>query len=119
MTKELIFVYNADSGSILAIKDYFHKIISPKTYDCNLCALTYDMLGMKSVWKETIEKTGMKTTFMHKDELKEKYSLSYDLPVILVKDEDNIKTILAAQEINRITILNELIMKLNKKLSEI
>ena len=42
---ELIFIYNAKSGIGNAFIDWAHKIISPKTYDCNLCSITYNNLG--------------------------------------------------------------------------
>ncbi|WP_232221892.1 hypothetical protein [Methanococcoides burtonii] len=44
----LIFVYNADSGLINEMKDYVHKIVSPSTYECNLCAITYGNTGIKN-----------------------------------------------------------------------
>lgn len=40
-TTTLIFVYNAKSGLISAFGDMVHKIVSPATYPCSLCALTY------------------------------------------------------------------------------
>src|SRR3989338_3721439 len=107
MENELIFVYNADSGMINAIKDYFHKVISPKTYECSLCTLTYDMLSMKSEWKKAIEKTGIKTTFLHKDELAERYSLSFELPVVLLKKGDKIVVLISAEQISKTKNLNE------------
>ena len=116
MENELIFVYNADSGMINAIKDYFHKVISPKTYECSLCTLTYDMLGMKSEWKKAIEKTGIKTTFLHKDELAERYSLSFELPVVLLKKGDKIVVLISAEQISKTKNLNELIEVINKKI---
>jgi len=118
MKRELIFVYNANSGKINAMKDYFHKVVSPKTYDCNLCALTYDVLGMKSEWKRAIEKTGLTTKFLHKDELVKKYSLDYELPAILLNEEDKIRILLCAKEINKTNNLNELIRLLNKKIGK-
>jgi hypothetical protein len=51
MSDKLIFVYNADSGILNAIKDLIHKNVSPETYPCSLCAVTYDNLGMKREWK--------------------------------------------------------------------
>lgn len=116
MAKELIFVYNADSGVMSAIKGYFHKVISPKTYDCNLCSLTYDMMGMKSEWKKTIEKTGMKTVFLHKDEFKNKYKMSVDLPAIFIRNNSSIKELISSKEINDITSLQKLIRILNRRL---
>jgi len=72
---------------------------------------------MKSEWKKAIEKTGLRTVFLHKDELEDRYSVSYELPVILIKEGNSIKTIINAQEINQVRNLNEFIIKLNKKIS--
>lgn len=74
------------------------------------------MLGMKSEWKEAIEKTGLRTLFLHKDELKDRYAVSYELPVILLKEGKSIGIILNAQEINQTRNLNELIRLLNNKI---
>ena len=46
----LVFIYNAKSGIINGIFDYVHKFVSPSTYSCNLCSLTYDNLGKKNEW---------------------------------------------------------------------
>jgi len=46
----IIFVYNADSGPINGLKDYFYKIIKPETYECNLCAVTFGNFLVKSIW---------------------------------------------------------------------
>jgi hypothetical protein len=70
---KIIFVYNADSGLLNVIKDWGHKIISPETYPCSLCALTYDNLGMRRPWREFINELGYEVEFLHRDELEEKY----------------------------------------------
>ena len=49
---ELIFIYNAESGLFNAVSDYLHKVISPDTYACSLCQITYGNLGMKKKWKD-------------------------------------------------------------------
>ena len=54
--KTLIFVYNANAGLFNMMSDYAHKIISPETYECNLCALTYGNLGMKQKWKSLFQR---------------------------------------------------------------
>ena len=118
MENELIFVYNADSGIMNAVKDYFHKVISPKTYECSLCTLTYDILGMKSEWKKAIKETGIKTIFLHKDELAERYSLSFELPVVLLKKGDKIRVLISAEQMNKIRSLNELIEIVNKTIKK-
>ena len=38
---QLIFVYRANSGPTSLALDFIHKIVSPKTYSCNLCNVTY------------------------------------------------------------------------------
>jgi hypothetical protein len=40
---KLLFVYNADSGLAAALFDSAHKLLSPQTYACNLCALTHGL----------------------------------------------------------------------------
>ena len=39
MSKEYLFVYNAKSDKLHKYLDFAHKIISPKTYACDLCSL--------------------------------------------------------------------------------
>ena len=51
LERELILVYNADSDLFSLIKDALHKILSPSTYQCNLCSLTFGMIGMRDEWK--------------------------------------------------------------------
>ncbi len=58
-TTRLIFVYNADSGLLNAVKDAIHKAISPSTYPCRLCGLTFGAVRMKSAWKEFIDGLGL------------------------------------------------------------
>jgi len=45
---QIIFVYNADSSLFANITDFAHKIVSPKTYSCNLCKLSYGKFSMKN-----------------------------------------------------------------------
>ena len=49
---ELVFCYNAKSGFKNGLIDLFHKTISPKTYPCNLCAITYTY-KKREKWKTT------------------------------------------------------------------
>ncbi|MBI4665227.1 MAG: hypothetical protein HY751_02325 [Nitrospinae bacterium] len=69
----LIFVYNAGSSLFDKITDFTHKIISPATYSCNLCMITFDSLGMKKEWADFIKTLSPPPVFLHKDEFAEKY----------------------------------------------
>lgn len=80
MSDKLIFVYNADSGVFNGIKDLIHKNVSPETYPCSLCAITYDNIGMKREWKQFVNGLGRTVEFLHRDELAEKYAIK-DVPL--------------------------------------
>ena len=45
--KKLIFIYNAKSGLVNEMIDFAHKIVSPETYECNLCAISYNTFTKK------------------------------------------------------------------------
>ena len=66
--QQLMFVYNADSGLYNALTDMAHKIFSPQTYACNLCALTYSNLGERKQWRVFIEGLKVPAIFLHRDE---------------------------------------------------
>ena len=101
MNKKLIFVYNADSGIFNTLADAAHKIFSPKTYSCNLCAITYSNLGMKSEWKAFIEKLPIKSEFLHKDQLREQYGMDdIPLPAIFILEDKIPQLLIGADKIN-------------------
>jgi hypothetical protein len=77
---DLILVYNADSSFFNIIKDVLHKIISPSTYQCNLCTLTYGTVRMKEKWKAFIDKLKILAEFLHRDDFvrKQRYTMDLD-----------------------------------------
>ena len=105
--KKLIFVYNADSGISNAIKDSIHKIFSPKTYDCNLCNLTYSPISMKSDWKKFIKSLNLETEFLHKDEFEQKYNRKGKFPAVFLLEND-FKLLINNDEMNACKDLNAL-----------
>jgi hypothetical protein len=68
MPQRLIFVYNADGGLLPGLKDAFHKILSPSTYPCSLCAVTYGATSMRPEWREFIKSLPVPVDFLHRDE---------------------------------------------------
>jgi hypothetical protein len=68
MPQRLLFVYNADGGPLAGLKDAFHKILSPATYPCSLCALTYGATSMRPEWRAFIKALPMPVDFLHRDE---------------------------------------------------
>lgn len=73
MPQRLLFVYNADAGLLAGLKDTFHKILSPTTYACALCAVTYGATRMRPEWREFIKSLPVPVEFLHRDEFARAY----------------------------------------------
>ena len=118
---ELIFVYNANSGFLNSIKDLLHKSVSPKTYDCNLCFLTYSGISQKEEWKTFINKFPLKAVFLHKDEFTKQYPkyamITY--PIVFKKEKRILKEFISAEEINKLSGLEDLKQLVQNKISEL
>ena len=117
--KKLIFVYNADSGLFSTVTDFAHKIVSPETYSCNLCKITYGNITMKSSWKDYVGSLNCEKEFLHRNEFQSRYPefKGCDLPAIFACMQDEIKMLVSAQEINAVNDIEGLKDKLNKKLN--
>jgi hypothetical protein len=116
--QQLIFVYNADSNLFSLVTDFVHKIISPKTYQCNLCKITFGSLGVKSKWRSYIQSLQTPVKFLHKDEFVHQYPklASADLPAVYKVEADKIKLIITSEEINSINSIDDLIALVDSKL---
>ncbi len=105
----LVFVYNADSGLANTLLDIGHKIVSPQTYSCNLCALTHSTFSMRDEWKQFVANIGCAVEFLHRDELAERYGLrDVPLPAIFLKTATGLQPWIGQEEINRCQSLAEL-----------
>ena len=92
---KLLFIYNANSGKINALFDAGHKLLSPRTYQCSLCALTYDVFAENTIWKTFRTESNLTMDFYHKDEFETKFpndNMIY--PAILKLEGHQITTIL-------------------------
>jgi predicted nuclease with TOPRIM domain len=123
-SKELILVYNADSGFFSLVKDGLHKIISPSTYQCSLCALTYGNVIMKKEWKEYIDQLELPSKFLHRDEFKREleshpHNLNHiKYPAIFIRSEEKIFLLVTSEEINKLKSLEDLMNLIDEKLLE-
>ena len=105
----LVFVYNADSGVFNALADAAHKIFSPSTYACNLCALTHTAVGMRGEWKRFLEGLDRPTEFLHADELEARYGVTgMSLPALLRREGERLSVLAGADAINACGTLDEL-----------
>jgi hypothetical protein len=105
----LVFVYNADSGLFNTVADLAHKVLSPETYQCNLCALTHSTFGMRNSWRQFLDVLETSVEFLHADELQDRYSVKdIPLPAIFQKREGQLLLLIAADSINRCLTMDDL-----------
>lgn len=116
MTTTLIFVYNADSGLFNSLADLAHKILSPQTYQCNLCAITYSAAGMRKEWKEFLEHLDMPVEFLHRDEFEVRHGMKgVPLPAIFKKVNAEPEVWIDADAINSCRSLDDLKQLITQK----
>ena len=115
---ELIFIYNAKSGLVNEFLDFAHKIVSPSTYNCNLCAISYGNFSMKKKWSDYISSLPVRSTFTYKDKVSEYGYDNITLPSIIFQDESKSKVIISSKEINKLNKIDQLINILSDRLKD-
>ena len=115
---ELIFVYNAKSGMVNEFLDLAHKIVSPSTYNCNLCAISYGNFTMKKKWSDYISSLPVKSTFTYKDKVSEYGYNKIELPSIIFRNGSRSKVIISSEEINKLKKIDQLINILSDRLKD-
>ena len=114
---QLIFVYNADSGLFNTVTDWAHKIISPSTYQCELCALTYGNFTMKNEWKNFIQTLPAEVIFTYKNDFHKQHQQEVELPAVFLKKNHQLPLlIISKNEISHCNHLDELMNLISKKL---
>lgn len=115
---QLLFVYNADSDLFSSVTDFAHKILSPSTYDCQLCKLTFGNFSEKREWKSFIQQFPLKTIFLHKDEFEKAYKMEAAYPIIFMLENGALKELITRPEIARCKTTDGLKNLINKKYSD-
>lgn len=106
---KLIFIWNADSGLINTVKDFWHKALRPSTYQCNLCQTTFGVFGAKKEWKSFIYDLGIDSEFLHKDEFLEKYDVKdAKYPSAYILKNGNLTLFISQKEMNKVATLTEM-----------
>ncbi len=108
---KLIFVYNSNDTIGSLIKDTAHKIVSPKTYPCNLCRITYPGVTMQEEWEKFIKSLPQEVVFLHRDEFQKQHPNQKDvqLPAAFVEDAAGFRLIIPHAEINKARNVKDLI----------
>ncbi|MCW5520061.1 GTPase [Aureitalea sp. L0-47] len=118
----VLFVYNANSGAASAVFDSMHKMLSPSTYDCKLCELTFGTFSEKRIWKKFRQHSNYEFRFLHKDEFlkryKSKWLPKYDFPVALLMDKDSMELFISSEEFQELKTTRQLIRLVEERLSQ-
>ncbi|MCI0566382.1 GTPase [bacterium] len=117
---KLIFVYNADGAFASTIKDTAHKLISPQTYQCNLCRLTYPVAFVQKEWKKFVDSLPHEVSFLHRDEFHKQYpqQKGVPLPAVFTEDASEVDLLIPESEINKAQSIQELISIVKRSLSK-
>ena len=114
---KLLFVYNANSGKLNALFDAGHKLFSPTTYPCSLCALTYGTFTENTIWKNFRTKSNLDMEFYHKDEFEKTFpNVNLLYPTVLMFKDNQLSTILTPDVLNNIESVEGLIDRLKVSL---
>ena len=98
---KLVFVYNADSGLFNTLTDIAHKLLSPGTYECNLCNLTHGYFAAREEWTTFLDDLDADIEFLHRDEYMSRYpDAGVDFPAIFVNSNDELKLWVDSKVIN-------------------
>ncbi|VAW63853.1 hypothetical protein MNBD_GAMMA09-1126 [hydrothermal vent metagenome] len=105
----IVFVYNADSGLFNTLTDIAHKLISPASYQCNLCNLTHGYFNTRDVWLEFLRELDTDIEFLHRDEyIKQHGATDIGLPAIFIKEGEQLKLWIDQEVINQMKSTDEL-----------
>ena len=115
--RSLIFVYNGDTGLFNAATDIAHKLLSPTTYPCRLCALTHGVFKVNKRWSEFVEPYTGVFEFLHRDQYLARHGMPIvSLPVILERLDDlQLRVFLSAEELSAVHSVEELITVIQER----
>ena len=102
-----------------ALRDGVTKIVSPTTYPCRLCALTYGLATMKPRWRRFVDALGVPVEFLHKDEFQQKYpNKDSEFPSAYVDRGEELEVFISVDEMNSAKTLDELVEIVKGKLKK-
>jgi hypothetical protein len=102
------------------VMDLAKKTVSPKTYPCKLCMVTYSGATMNKLWRQYVADLGILAVFIHKNEFVKTYpKVGIEFPAILLKTDKTIKILLSADDFKSIKDLPELMKILDEKLKNV
>jgi hypothetical protein len=116
---KIIFVYNARKGFMHGMMDTVHKTVSPDTYSCDLCAITYGAFSMNKDWRGYLTTLPLETEFRYKKDFNEAYpGNGIALPAILLDKDGKLSPLVSAEAFKQVKDVNQLASTLDAALVE-
>jgi hypothetical protein len=114
---KLVFVYNANAGIGAGIVDSIHKTISPATYPCSLCAITYGALWMDPKWKAWLKAQPFESIFYHRPDFRAAWpDVVGDLPAIFIDRDGTLTPLIAPDDFVDVASVDALIARIEQRL---
>lgn len=116
----VLMVYNADGGLFAMVSDAVHKVLSPATYPCSLCAITYGPVSMKREWRRFLEELPARVTFHHRDDFAADWpEAEFALPAILHEVGGALSELVSAGELDAAKSVAELSALVRERLGQL
>jgi hypothetical protein len=120
VSSRLVIVYNANAGLLAGAMDSLHKLLSPATYPCALCAITYGLVSMRRAWRSYLDGLGMPILFHHRPDFRAAFPAAADwpLPLIAVEQDERLTVLVQASDFTAIADLATLIRVVRERLGQ-
>ena len=117
--RKLVIVYNANAGIAAGVMDSVHKIVSPSTYPCQLCAVTYGLTSMRREWRVFLDGLGMELVFHHRPDFRQAFPQAADwpLPLVAVEEGGVLRELVSAADFGGIADLPALMRVVSDRLA--
>lgn len=117
----LVLVYNAEAGIAAGLMDSIHKLVSPATYPCSLCAVTYGPVAMHGRWRDFLRTLPYRAEFYHRPDFRAAFPAAADTPLPLVglARGGDLEVLLPARELDDLSELDALMAALSRRLRDL
>ncbi|THD68892.1 hypothetical protein E7Z59_00755 [Robertkochia marina] len=119
----LVFVYNAGKGWFNAFTDSIHKVVSPRTYPCDLCSLTHGLTRMRPEIRRYLTEFNGDTVFYHLNDLpdncKKPLADAGGAPALFLEYKDEMLLLFDKTELSRFESATLFIAELKRRLEDI
>ena len=102
--------------------DTMHKVLSPSTYECNLCDITFGLFTEKVDWKKFRKDASVDMEFLHKDEFERdyasKFGYKFTFPIVLAAVAGQLEIQISTEELNALDDVHGLISLIETRLGQ-